>query len=47
MSDEEGFLQAIAAAPAPEVTIFTSASFLPFSSSALVMAAPTIMAVPC
>ncbi len=38
---------AIAAAPAPEQTIFTSGSFLPFSTSALVIAAPTMMAVPC
>ena len=37
----------IAAAPAPDATIFTSESFLPFSSSALVMAAPTMIAVPC
>ena len=39
--------QAIAAAPAPEVTILTSASFLPLSSSALVIAAATMIAVPC
>ena len=33
------FRHAIAAAPAPEQTIFTSGSFLPFSSSALAIAA--------
>ncbi len=46
-SETSRLRQAIAAAPAPEQTILTSASFLPFSSSALVMAAPTMMAVPC
>ena len=46
-SETRRFRHAIAAAPAPEQTIFTSGSFLPFSSSALVIAAATMMAVPC
>ena len=46
-SETSRLRQAIAAAPAPEQTIFTSGSFLPLSSSALVIAAPTMMAVPC
>jgi hypothetical protein len=39
--------QASAAAPAPEVTSFTSESCLPCSSKPLRTAAATVMAVPC
>jgi hypothetical protein len=39
--------QASAAAPAPEVTILTSSSFLPASSARWCTAAPTMIAVPC
>ncbi len=39
--------QASAAAPAPEVTSFTSSSRLPCSSSPLRIAAATVIAVPC
>ena len=38
---------AIPAAPAPEVTIFTSSSFLPTSFNALITPASVITAVPC
>ena len=38
---------AIAAAPAPEMTIFTSSIFLPASSRAFKRAAADIIAVPC
>ncbi len=37
----------MAAAPAPEVQIFTSSIFLLASSSPLSTAAPTMIAVPC
>ncbi|MNE54451.1 hypothetical protein D3C80_1492290 [compost metagenome] len=40
-------VQAIAADPAPETTIFTSSAFLPANSSALIKAAEEIIAVPC
>ena len=39
--------QAIAAAPAPEQTTRTSLKFLPTTFSPLIIAAPTIIAVPC
>ena len=39
--------QATAAAPAPTKTTFTSEIFLPANSSALISAAPVMMAVPC
>jgi len=39
--------QASAAAPAPEHTSFTSFSALPTMRRPLVIAAPTMMAVPC
>ena len=39
--------QAIAAAPAPEKTIFTSSIFLPATSSAFSSAAAEMIAVPC
>jgi hypothetical protein len=39
--------QASAAAPAPEVTSFTSSTFLPSSLRPFSTAAPTTMAVPC
>ncbi len=39
--------QAIPAAPAPAVASFTSSIFLPTTSSALKIAAPTMIAVPC
>ena len=46
-SDARRCRQASAAAPAPDVTIFTSEIFLPASSSPLRMAAATMIAVPC
>ncbi|MGY3292224.1 hypothetical protein ACVWWP_005291 [Bradyrhizobium sp. LM3.6] len=45
--DTSRFSVAIAAAPAPDATILTSDSFLPFSLRPLVMAAATMIAVPC
>ena len=41
------FVHAIAAAPAPETTIFTSSIFLLASSKAFKRAAAEIIAVPC
>ncbi|MOA56755.1 hypothetical protein D3C78_1808020 [compost metagenome] len=41
------FRQARAAAPAPEATSRTSSIFLFATLSALIMAAATVMAVPC
>ena len=46
-SETSRFSEASAAAPAPEQTIFTSSMRLPVSSSALVTAAETMIAVPC
>ena len=40
-------VQAIAADPAPETTIFTSSAFFPAISRALIKAAEEIIAVPC
>ena len=41
------FAHDIAAAPAPQITIFTSPIFLFANSRALISAAPEIIAVPC
>ena len=41
------FKQEIAAAPAPEQTIFISSIFLPVSNKALSIAAATMIDVPC
>ena len=46
-SETSRLSEASAAAPAPEQTILTSSSGLPASSSALVTAAETMIAVPC
>ncbi len=46
-SDTSWLRQASAAAPAPEVTILTSAMFLPANSRPLRTAAATMIAVPC
>ena len=46
-SDTTRLRQASAAAPAPEATIFTSLMFLAVRCSAFLIAAPTMMAVPC
>ena len=45
--DSCSLTMAIAAAPAPEVTIFTSSFFLPTTFSALVRPARVMTAVPC
>ena len=45
--DINSLMIAIPAAPAPEVTIFTSSSFFPTSFSALITPASVITAVPC
>ncbi len=46
-SETRRLSEASAAAPAPEQTIFTESNVLPVSSSALVTAAETMIAVPC
>ena len=45
--DHSSLKMAVPAAPAPDMTSFTSLSFLPTIFSALVSAAATMMAVPC
>ena len=45
--DHSSFKMAVPAAPAPDITTFTSSSRLPTSFSALSSAAATMMAVPC
>ncbi len=46
-SETRRLSEASAAAPAPEQTILTSPIVLPVSSSALTIAAETMIAVPC
>ena len=46
-SETSRLSEASAAAPAPEQTILTVSIVLPVSSSALVTAAETMIAVPC
>ena len=46
-ADSSSLVMAMAAAPAPEVTIFTSSFFLPTTFRALVRPARVMTAVPC
>ena len=46
-AESSSFVMAMAAAPAPEVTIFTSSFFLPTTLRALVRPARVMTAVPC
>ena len=46
-AESSSFTMEMAAAPAPEVTIFTSSFFFPTTFSALVRPASVITAVPC
>ena len=46
-AESSSFVMAMAAAPAPETTIFTSSSLLPTTLRALIRPASAITAVPC